>query len=110
MHNKSVYGPRIAGAEALLAFENMPDGTTVRLYSGLSGARRCALYDQQGKGLAGLWLDRFDVIQWRQTAKHAQGRHLTRQLVGWLACHGIKARASQWQTNAGRACYAPITV
>ena len=105
MHNSTVYGPRIAGVEKLEAFERMPDGTTVRLFAGLAGSRRVALYDAQGKGLAGLWIDRHGIIQWRQTAKHAQGQHLTRQLIGWLASRRIVARASQWQTTAGAACW-----
>ena len=105
MHSARVYGPRVAGVESLLEYERMPNGCTVRLYAGLSLSRRVALYDEQGNGLAGLWIDRHSIIQWRQTAKHAQGAHLTRQLIGWLACRGIVARASQWQTEAGAACY-----
>ena len=105
MHNSAVYGPRVAGVERLLEFEKMPTGQTVRLFAGLSGSRRVALYDTDGTGIAGLWIDRHNIIQWRQTAKHAQGAKLTRQLIGWLACRGIVARASQWQTVAGAACY-----
>ena len=105
MHNSTVYGPRLVGVEKLTAFERMPDGTTVRLFSGLSGYRRVALYDASGTGIAGLWIDCHNIIQWRQTAKHAQGAKLTRQLIGWLAFRGIVARASQWQTTAGKACY-----
>ena len=87
-----------------------PSGHIVRIYKDNFGQHRLvlSLYGSEYKdqsGLAALFLMPCGTIKYKCTAEHARGNNYTRQLALVAALHGIPVRASQWQTEAGKACY-----
>lgn len=110
LYNRSVYNAcnrcTATGLERMVSFDHMGNGITIRVFVDNFEQVRCVAFKAgSGTGFAGILLDQYGVIRWKETNPADRGKGYTRQLAGYLSSKGYTVKASEWQTQAGAACY-----
>lgn len=106
--HSSVYsalnGCDLTDIETLVRSVVLSDAHHVELYKDSTGRYRIVLF-QCGAGVSGVLLYKDGEVCYKETVEYAQGNGYTRQLQALLSSWGIHWYPSEWQTEAGAACY-----
>ena len=82
----------------------LDEARTVRLFKDYKGRHRIVLFID-GAGVSGVMTCPDGEIFYKETAPHAKGNRITRQLQAMLTIWGVNWHRSEFQTDAGYACY-----
>lgn len=95
---------RFTGLERPHAYRVISPGQVARLYKDNFGQFRIVLFID-GQGASAVLVGNDKSIRYKHTMPAHRGRNHTRQLQALLAVMGVDWRSSEWQTEAGAACY-----
>lgn len=108
MFDSSVYAPinqcKATDLEKLIVVDRPTSDLCLLVYKDFIGRIRAVLLDN-GEPVSGVLLDKTGTIQYKETKKEHSGKKLTRSICAMLTTYGISWQPSEWQTEAGRACY-----
>lgn len=108
MFDCSVYAPinqcKATDLEKLIVVDRPSDSLCLLVYKDFIGRIRAVLLDDD-QPVSGVLLDKTGTIQYKETKKEHSGKKLTRSICAMLTTYGISWQPSEWQTEAGSACY-----